>query len=236
MKIVSKLLFIPLITTCLPFFLWAQGDSSNRNETNKLNVISFNKYLPNAVVDKGLFTITSVEDDIFCTKLTDNYKRKKQHYMIENCFDQSDIKTVNNKSSVSRTSGILTFIAKSRESGNFTFEKDSDFVNFLEREGVELNNDLYYFKLFLGDIEEDYLLGIKKLGYQPTIVELGRLVWHDASLQYIEGMRSLMPEMTLNDISMLSSHDIPVSYIKKLISSGVKNIDFHKVKKRWIEK
>lgn len=226
-----KLIAFAVFAFALPNIMMAQGSSSAVNANNKMNVLSFNKYLPNASVDSGFFTLKKSKSN-FCVKLSDETTRNKQHYMIENCFDISDFKILNNSSSsISRNSGVLVFKNDTQNSGVFTFKKNQDFVEFLKREKVELNNDLYYFKLFLGDIDESYVLDIKKLGFQPTITELGRLVWHDASIKYIKEIHTLFSDFSLSDISMLSAHDISVDYLQEFIDVGIKKIDFHSIKK-----
>jgi len=80
------LLAFAMLALLIPSPLRSQGDKSARNTTNKMNVLSFNKYLPNATVDKGYYALEKNEES-FCLEMTDNEVKNKQHYMILNCFD-----------------------------------------------------------------------------------------------------------------------------------------------------
>jgi len=208
----------------------AQGGSSARNLTNKMNIISFNKYLPNAKVDEGYFILNSDDDEV-CIQMEDEKQRNRKHYMIENCFSTNEIElSGSSTSTVNRTSGTLKFELSSVDRGEFTFTKNEDFVGFLRNEGIKLDNDLYYFKLFLGDIDKSYVSDIKALGFQPTITELGRLVWHDASIEYIEEMHQSFPTISLSDISMMSAHEISIDFLQGFRALGIDNIDVHSAK------
>ena len=230
MKNVSVKILVFVIFCFMQNISFSQGGNCAQNVNNKMNITSFNKYLPNAAVDLGYY-ISKKDEDTFCIEMVDNLQRKKQHYMIINCFDSNDFQINNNTSSVQRASGSLTFEGDIQNRGEFTFLKDANFVQFLEDEGVELNNDLYYFKLFLGDIDRGYLLDIKKLGYQPSITELGRLVWHDASVSYIEEIGTLLPNLDLSEISMMSAHEISIEYLRGFVDLGFKNLEVNSVKK-----
>ena len=232
MKIMaSKLVVFLLIASALPHLVLAQGDNSAKNQSNKMNITSFNKYLPNATVESGYYTL-EINEDSYCIKMMDQPTRNKQHYMIENCFDKDEVIELNNESSsVKRISGTLEFQKSTSIAGEFTFNKNANFVIFLRNEGIKLDNDLYYFKLFLGDIDEEYVLDIKKLGFEPTITELGRLVWHDASVAYIEEISKMFPNFNLDEISTLSAHDISTEYLNEFKALGIVEMDVHSIKK-----
>lgn len=151
--------------------------------------------------------------------------------MIENCFRADEIISSNGRSSVTRKSGVLHFQNFRTPTGQFRFTKDPSFVAFLEREGIELNNDPYYFKLFLGVIDEAYILDIKKLGFKPSITELGRLVWHDASVQFVGEMSKLFPDFSLEDISMMSAFNVSTNNVNEFLALGVVDIHAHSLKK-----
>lgn len=212
-------------------YMIAQGNSSTMNYSNKMNVISFNKYLPNPKVDFGHYAL-DINDDFYCIQLMDKVNGEQQHYMIENCFDKSEIKSEADVGyNIVRRSGVLSLEKNTNNTGDFSFEKNDDFVRFLKSKGIELNNDLYYFKLFLGDISESYIQNIIDLGFKPTITELGRLTWHDASINYVKTMNELFPDFTLDDISMLSAHEVSMEYLQSFIALGVYEMDLHSIKK-----
>ena len=220
-----------MIAFILPNFVLAQGGNSAQNETNKMNISSFNKYLPNAKVNTGYYTMVK-NDGENCITLVDEKSRDKQHYEIINCFDASELASSNNGMSlVSRKAGVLEFQSNSEDAGTFRFKKNPDFVKFLKQEGIKQDNDLYYFKLFLGGIDEAFVLDIKKLGFQPAITELGRLVWHDTSVTYVEEMHNMLPELDLNDISIMSAHEVTINFLNELAQLGITEMDTHSIKK-----
>jgi len=202
-----------------------------KNVNNKMQVMSFNKYLPNAIVDSGYFSMEK-EDGSVWIQMSDETSRNKQHYMIESSFELAEFITEEGKgSTVSRKSGVLKFSESVNDKGIFTFEKNVEFVDFLKDAGVALDNDLYYFKLFLGDIDKYYVLDIKNLGFEPTITELGRLVWHDTSIKYIEEMKTMFPSFDLSDISQLSANGVTIEYLKELKEMGIAEMDVQSIKK-----
>ena len=44
-------------------------------------------------------------------------------------------------------------------------------------------------------------------------------------------MHTLFPDFSLNDISMLSAHEISIEYVQSFTDVGIKEIDFHSIKK-----
>jgi len=231
MKNVSVKLFVCALACYLvPNLNFAQGGNSAKNLTNKMNITSFNKYLPDAKVDSGVFILTK-KGETYCLEMANTEQKNKQHYRIINCFDAIEFNEVDSNYFLNRKSGDMKFESKTENTGDFVFSKNPGFVKFLEDEGVPLDNDLYYFKLFLGDIDTKYILDIKALGYQPTITELGRLVWHDASVAFIKDISALLPQISLNEISMMSAHDISVDYIQSFLDVGITEIDAFAAKK-----
>ena len=209
----------------------SQGGSTAINETNRMHIMSFNKYLPNASVDAGYYSIKKNKQAV-CVRMADERNRNEQHYMIENCFDAKEVVHLSKHSlSITRQSGLLKLNNSNSDFGTFTFTKDADFLNFLTDSGIEINNDLYYFKLFLGDINKAYISAIIRLGFDPTITELGRLVWHDTSIEYIQKLNLMFSDFNLNDISMLSAHEITIAYIEELRAIGIEKMSSHSIKK-----
>ncbi|WP_460219612.1 hypothetical protein [Psychroserpens sp. MEBiC05023] len=218
MKTAIKLkMRIVILILCIPILVTGQ-----QNRSNKLNVVTFNKYKDYTNVDKGFWT-AKIEDDTICVTFTDHTNDRKQTYLIVNCFDALGVKILTEDSSefsIDRLAGTLRFKGAfngHKGSGTFSFQRHDVFENFLKQEGFDVTDELYYFKLYLGDISKDYILGIKALGYQPSIRELGRLVYHDASLDYITDITKLFnKEIALDMISSFAIHNISVDYIKAL--------------------
>ena len=125
-------------------------------------------------------------------------------------------------------------LSKNKGSGTFKFNRNKNFVSFLEKENIDTSDQIYYFKLFLGDVNENYISDIKKMGYSPTIRELGRLVYHDASLNYIESMSLIYQNLELDTISKFAAHNITSDYITSFNTFNFDSLDPILIKKAKI--
>nr|WP_321233209.1 hypothetical protein [uncultured Psychroserpens sp.] len=222
---------VMMLILLLPIIAIAQ-----QNTSNKMHVITFNKYKNYTEVNTGFWN-ASVDNNTICIELTDQNKKKKQTYLIVNCFDTNEFENLSDSTSsfkLTRLAGVLNFrgdFSKEDGQGTFKFTRNSNFEKFLKNENFDITDELYYFKLFLGDISKDYITGVKALGYNPSIRELGRLVYHDASLEYIEAVTTLFNgQISIDMISSFSIHNVSESYIKSLKSLKMLKVEPHGVK------
>ncbi|WP_452224991.1 hypothetical protein [Lacinutrix chionoecetis] len=156
------------------------------NETNALYVLNWNKLSPKAQVDTGFWSLKK-EGILYCITIS-NSNNKALEYSITNCYLESEVNITTNKTfEIDRATGTLKFVKgkDTEDSGTFSFAKDEDYILYLEKENIKLDNDLYYFKLFLADIETPFITQLKNLGFKPTLTELGKLIWHDVSIDFI---------------------------------------------------
>lgn len=231
LKVMKFSSFILLIGMLIPNLIIGQESCNLFNQNNGMKVVSFNKYMPGAKVDNGFYRMNRQGKDI-CVRLSDQNNRNRQHYMIENCFESNEFEKLNSRlTAIVRESGTLQFEDPEEKQGEFTFRKDPKFVKFLRDSDIALDNDLYYFKLFLGDIDKEYISDIIQLGFEPTITELGRLVWHDASADYIQKMSIQFPDFELEEISMMSANGISIEYVRGLKKAGIEEMDAYSIKK-----
>ncbi len=235
MRTTSLITYLILSFFSSSFFLTAQTNVHAQNSTNKLYPISFNSFSKFAKVDSGIWS-AETKGDIICITLMD--KKVNQDYVITNCFLKDEFARVDSATGsygINRLAGDLVFSGNelpNKGTGSFTFSRNATFESFLENEGVETSDELYYFKLFLGDITKEYISGIKELGHDPTIRELGRLAWHDAGLKYIETIsKAGVQGLDLDMISVYAAHDISFDFIQSLKDMGFDQLEAKSIKK-----
>jgi len=199
--------------------------------------ISFSIFNHRSEIDKGIWFGT-IERETICIQLIDSRNRSNPSFMIGLCIPIEEF-TVNNSKGfeLNKPSGSIKFegaFPNDKGNGDFTFVKNSDFEAFLHKEGILSNGDdrYNYFKLFLGDVSKEYVLGLKKHGYQPTIKQLGKLGIHDVDLEYINSIANTNYKgLELDMLLKFAIHDISIDYIKDLEKAGYGDIDANMVKK-----
>jgi len=207
-----------------------------KNTTNKMHISSFSVFKPNPKVDEGRWT-AKVSNDNLCIQFSD-MGSDNPSYLILTCFllnEFEETPSTNGEFQLKRLAGTMYFgenLFSNNPSGNFKFVRDKEFVSFLEKEGIDTSDEIYYFKLFLGDISKSYIAGIKEMGYSPTIREIGRLAYHDVNLDYLKNMSTnLRNEVSLDMISKLAAHHVTVHYVESLREVGYGNVEPEMIKK-----
>ena len=215
----------------IPLVLIAQ-----KNKSNKMNIVTFNKNKNYSDVDKG-FWQSSRDGNTITIGLSDNKNSKQQDYFIVNIFEIEEFQNLSNTTTefeLQRLPGTLRFkgsFSKEKGEGTFTFVRDTSYGDFVKEQGLDIKDELYYFKLFLGDISRDYITGIKAMNFKPSMRELGRLVYNDASLKYIQDVNKLFNhQIDLDMISSFASKNVSVDAIKALQDLNVSNMDLEDIK------
>lgn len=199
--------------------------------------ISFATFKQSAEIDKGIWFGT-IERDKACIQLMDAKNRSNPSFLISLCIPVEEF-TLNTAGgfALHKPSGSIKFegaFPNDKGNGDFTFEKNADFEVFLHKEGILSNGDdrYNYFKLFLGDVSKEYVLGLKKHGYQPTLKQLGKLGIHDVDLEYINSIaHTNYKGLELDMLLKFAIHDISIDYIKDLERAGYGDLDANMVKK-----
>ena len=218
-------------------FLFVFQVSFGQEKEEKENSSSFSTFNHGAEIDKGIWFGT-IENKTVCLQLMDSKNRSNPSFMISLCIPENEI-TVNRAGGFEliRPAGTLKFqgtFPKDKETGDFMFVKTRDFEAFLDKQGVITNGeDRYnYFKLFLGDVSKEYVLGLKRHGYRPTLKQLAKLGIHEVDLDYINSLASTKYKgLELEMLIKFAIYDISIDYIKDLEKAGYGEIDANLIKK-----
>lgn len=224
--------------SCLLFAFLFMSQLSLAQQTKKavtnISMLIFNH---NAEINQGFWS-GSIEEDAVCIQIIDSKNKTNPSFVIAFCLPKEEF-TFNTSGGFEliRSAGTIKFqgtFPNDSANGDFTFVKNRDFKAFLEEEGIQFNDDNfnYYFKLFLGDITKDYVLGLKRHGYQPSLKQLGKLGIHRVDLDYINAISDTQyKNLELELLIKFVIHDVSISYIKDLEKAGYGEIDANMVKK-----
>ncbi|TMM59303.1 hypothetical protein FEE95_07680 [Maribacter algarum] len=228
---------INLYASLLFAFLFVCQASFGQKEEKEEHTISFSSFNHRAEIDKGIWFGT-IEEEKVCIQLMDSKNRSNPSFMISLCIPVEEF-TLNTAEGfeLNKPSGSIKFqgaFPNDKGNGDFTFAKNREFEAFLNKEGISTNNDdrYKYFKLFLGDVSKEYVLGLKRHGYKPTLKQLGRLGIHDVEIEYINSIANTNYKgLELDMLLKFAIHDISIDYIKDLEKAGYGNIDANMLKK-----
>ncbi|MFK7813307.1 MAG: hypothetical protein AB8B59_12510 [Maribacter sp.] len=218
-------------------FLFIFQASFGQEKRREEHGMSFSKINHKAEIDNGIWFAT-IERETVCIQLMDSRNRSNPSFMIGLCIPIEEF-IVNNSEGfeLNKPSGTIKFqgtFPNDKSNGEFTFLKNRDFEVFLIKEGISLNGDDHnnYFKLFLGDVSKEYVLGLKNHGYRPTLKQLGKLGIHDVDLEYINSLADTNYKgLELDMLLKFAIHDISIDYIKDLKKAGYGDIDANMIKK-----
>lgn len=218
-------------------FLFVFQITFSQQKKKEESSISFATFDHRAEIDKGIWFGT-IEEEKVCIQLMDSKNRSNPSFMISLCIPVEEF-TLNSAEGfeLNKPSGSIKFqgaFPNDKGNGDFTFVKNREFEAFLNKEGISTyNDDRYnYFKLFLGDVSKEYVHGLKRHGYKPTLKQLGRLGIHDVEIEYINSIANTNYKgLELDMLLKFAIHDISIDYIKDLEKAGYGNIDANMVKK-----
>ena len=235
MKTLSQLLF-----TCTLFIFISTSSCAQQKKDRKehgVTNISFNNFSNSPKLNKGFWTATR-EDNTIYIGLMNSGGRNQGSFHINFSTDVSEFKKTANGFELDREAGILRFegdFPTDEHTGKFTFSKKTDFETFLKGKvlsSIDGDKDYYFFKLFLGNITKSYVNSLRKMNYQPTMRQLGKLGIHNVSIDYItELQKSQYSDLDLDMMIKWAIHDVSLSYLKELAKAGYGNIDANMVKK-----
>lgn len=203
-------------------------------EDHSLNFATFNH---RAEIDQGDWFAT-IDENSICLQLMDAKNRSKPSFIISLCIPEKEF-TLNSGGGfeLNRPAGTIMFqgdYPDDKGTGNFTYIRNSDFETFLNQEGISATDDdsSSFFKLFLGNISKEYVLEVKKHGYEPNIRQLGKLGIHHIDLDYINSIASTNYKgLELDMLIKFAIHDISIEYLQNLAKAGYGTIDANMVKK-----
>ncbi len=236
MQVTNRLLsFSAAFLFCMGQTVIAQKQLQQQTVTNHINFSTFNH---KSDISTGYWFMT-LENSMACIQLMDAKNRNTPSFNINFCVPKGDLKSGGDASGFElvRESGSLRFTGGrlgSKESGDFTFSRNNDFENFLQKEGVQTDEGdrYYYFKLFLGDVTKAYVSGLKKEGYSPTLRELGKLGIHQVGLDYIKALSATQYKgLELQMVYKFAIHDVSIAYLNELKAAGYGDLEAGMVKK-----
>ncbi len=198
---------------------------------------SYNIFSKNAKINNGFWT-ASIEKNEIGLLLTNQAGSRNPGFVITTSFPKNIFTPIagGNGYEIIRESGTLSLMGTFSEtegSGKFTFTSNEQFIAFLERNRIDTNvEDIYLFKAFLGNLNKDFVNGIKERGYDSTLKELTKLTTHGATLNYIDELAAAgYKGLELNMISKFAIHDITIEYIQELSKAGYSKMDPNMLKK-----
>ncbi|MDJ0645436.1 MAG: hypothetical protein QNJ57_05555 [Flavobacteriaceae bacterium] len=231
---------VKLLSLCLIFiFVSATScaqEKKEKEQQRRMN-ISFNNFSNNPDISSGFWTASKEGSTIYIS-LINSHRRNHGSFHINFSSDDSEFKKTADGFELDREAGVMKFQGKfpmDEGTGKFTFTRKSDFETFLKGKvlsSIDGDKDYYFFKLFLGDVTRAYVNGLKKLGYQPTMRQLGKLGIHDIDLEYITELRKTnYSDLDLDMIVKWAIHGVSLYYIDQLDKAGYGRIDANMVKK-----
>lgn len=211
--------------------VWGQQD---KKEDNRVSFTTFNH---RTEIEEGIWFAT-LNNGKVCLQVMDAENRSHPSFMITLCIPEEEFTKISNAGfELVRPAGTIQFqgqFPNNKGAGDFTFIKNSAFESFLKEEGIltSLDDRNYYFKLFLGDVSKEYVRGLKRYGYRPTLKQLGKLGIHNVDLAYIDALNTTNYKgLELDMLVKFAIHDISIDYIKDLEKVGYGDIDANMVKK-----
>ena len=232
MKLITKK---SLTILCLLVFIFQTsfGQKKQKNKIKRHHNISINHQGDNADISKGYW---SIDDDEYGTLIQlssrkgNSYSFGRDLFFISFYPTNEELSNISNSNNfiISRAAGTINFNA---ENGEFTFEVNNEFESFLNSENIISDTSYDFMKLFLGEIDKNYILNIKALGYQPSIRELGKLGLLNVSIPYINDINKYYKNLDLNMITKFSIHGVSPQYLEGLKDLGYSDMDANMVKK-----
>lgn len=234
MKTPLKILLVTAMSLLVGMSSCAQKKKEKKE--HRVTNISFNNFSNSPDISKGFWT-ASREGDMIYLSLLNSGRRNMGSYHINFSVEQSELKQTSNGFELNRDAGVMKFegnLPSDEETGKFTFTRKPDFEGFLKGKilsNIDGDKDYYYFKLFLGAIDRDYVNGLQQLGYKPTMKQLGKLGIHDLGLDYIKALkRTKYTDLDLDMMIKWAIHGVSVYYVDQLAKAGYGNMDANMVK------
>lgn len=233
---------IKLLSLCALFIFactssCAQKSESKNKKPDRVTNISFNNFSNSPSLGNGFWT-ASLEDDRVYLQILNSRRNDHGTFMISFSVAETEFKKTSNGFELDRETGVMKFEGQfptDEETGKFTFTRKSDFETFLKGKilsNVEGDKDYYFFKLFLGDVTRSYVNELQRMGYKPTMKQLGKLGIHNVDLDYINDVRTTKySNLDLDMMIKWAIHDVSIEYVEQLAKAGYGDMDANMVKK-----
>ena len=235
MKTPLKIFLVSVL--CLLVGTSSCAQKKKEKKQHRVTHISFNNFSNSPDISKGFWT-ASKEGEYIYISLLNSGRRNMGSFHINFNVKENELTRTATGFQLDRAAGIMKFdgsFPTDEESGKFTFSRKPEFETFLKGKilsDIEGDKDYYYFKLFLGSIDRDYVNGLESLGYKPTMKQLGKLGIHDLGLDYIKALRKTKySDLDLDMMIKWAIHGVSVYYVDELAKAGYGDMDANMVKK-----
>lgn len=218
------------IGTCaILLLLIGLGYAQNKNNSIPQPTTEYNQTVASGNALSGIWEGT-IKDDKVCINLSS--RSDHSTWMNGDCYPKSDfsaLPTVESEFTLSRPAGTITFKGKFENNegfGRFRFAADQSFSNWLSEQGITGIDEEAMVHLFFANINKDYVMALKKAGYNKISgEELQNLAIHGVDQQriadYQELSKSLGEEQpSIESMLNLTIHDIDQEFIKSLTQAG----------------
>ncbi|HOY04252.1 MAG TPA: M56 family metallopeptidase [Saprospiraceae bacterium] len=171
-----------------------------------------------------------IDNDKVCITLSS--RSDHNSWMNGNCYPKSDfsaLPTVESEFTLTRPAGTVTFKGKFENNegyGRFRFNADATFSSWLQEQGISGIDEEAMVHLFFANIDKDYVLSLKKAGYNKISGEdLQNLAIQGVDRKRIDEVREMSKDLGAGDPSIetivnLTIHDINKDYVKSLSQAG----------------
>jgi len=216
------------IGTCaILLVLLGLGYAQNKNTTSATEGYAQTGTSGNAL--SGIWEGT-IKDDKVCINLSS--RSEHSSWINGDCYLKSEfssLPTVESEFSLSRPAGTITFKGKFENNegyGRFRFAADQGFSTWLKENGISGIDEEAMVHLFFANIDKDYVLSLKKSGYDKISGEdLQNMAIHGLDPKNIAAYQALSKSLGEGQPSIeimlnLSIHDIDQDYIKSLTQAG----------------
>ena len=228
-----------ILLTALSFLISTSSCAQKKKDKkqHRITNISFNNFSNSPDISSGFWT-ASKEGSTIYIGLINSQRRNHGTFHINFSVDEGEFKKTSEGFELDRESGVMKFqgnFPTDEETGKFTFMRKPGFETFLKGKvlsSIDGDKDYYFFKLFLGDITRAYIDGLQKLGYQPTMRQLGKLGIHEVGLDYITELRKTKySDLDLDMMIKWAIHGVSIYYVDQLAKAGYGDMDANMVKK-----
>lgn len=193
------------------------------------NTIEYIQPAPSGNALSGLWEGT-IKDDKVCINLSS--RSEHSNWINGDCYPKSEFSSlpiVESEFTLSRPAGTITFKGKFENNegyGRFRFAADQGFSTWLKEQGITGIDEEAMVHLFFANIDRDYVLSLKKSGYDNISGEdLQNMAIHGLDPKNIAAYQEISKSLgegqpSIETMLNLSIHDIDQAYIKSLTQAG----------------
>jgi hypothetical protein len=153
-------------------------------------------------------------------------------------FNLSDFKdlprTATGNFSLTRDAGTIVFTGKFEGNagmGNYQFNADENYINYLEKEGIKVNKEKDVLIYYLVNVKKDFVKMLKDQGFtslsKNDLIPLAAL---NVTADYITGLKNAgLTGLTLTDLIPLKALNIDAAFVADIKKSGYKDLTASKL-------